>query len=112
MGVSGGHNLTAGLINLKFDHLLSIIRHRHSLSGDPTRRKTVYFDASWLCRKNVAKAGGPIGAIVQLAMVFAKEEGLHIIIVCDGATRHDSKRASIKRQSERKNARTIVQPMS
>jgi hypothetical protein len=42
---------------------------------------------------------------VQLAIAFAKEEGLHIIIVCDGATRHDSKRASIERQSKREKAR-------
>jgi hypothetical protein len=103
MGVTGGHKLTFRLLNLNFGHLLTIARKRHADLGDDggNCKPSIYIDASWISQKFSIRKGGPI------ATCFAKE-GLHITIVCDGAQRHDSKRASVERQSKQENSRILA----
>jgi hypothetical protein len=98
MGVTGGHKLTFRLLNLSFEHLLTIARKRHADLGDDGGN-SIHIDASWISQKFSIRKGGPIAAILDIATCFAKE-GLHVTIVCDGAQRHDSKCASVERQSK------------
>jgi hypothetical protein len=112
MGVTGGHKLTFRLLNLNFEHLLTIARKRHADSGDDggNCKPSIYIDASWISPKLSIRKGGPIAAILDIATCFAKE-GLHITIVCDGAQRHDSKHASVERQSKQETSRIMAHAM-
>ena len=108
MGVDGGHKLTFRLLNLNFEHLLTIARKRHADSGDGgIRPPSIYLDASWISQKFKARKGGPINAILDIVTGFARE-GFCATVVCDGARRHDSKRASVDRQSQREKTRIMA----
>ena len=107
MGINGGHTVTFGLHNLNFQHLLLIAHKRHTdavKAKSDNRKQSIYIDASWVCRKFAAVSGGPIAAIIKITITFARE-GLHIVLVCDGAICHDSKRGSVQRQSDRERTR-------
>ena len=111
MGIDGGHKLTFRLRNLNFEHLRTIARKRHAGSGDGlSRLPSIYFDASWISQKFKGRQGGPVTAILDIVTCFAKE-GLFVVIVCDGARRHDSKRASVDRQSKREKNRIMAHAM-
>jgi hypothetical protein len=101
MGVSQGHRLTYRLYNLSGERLLLIARKLHADSGlCETRLPSIYIDASWISRKFALRAGGPISAVMAISNFFASN-GCYVTIVCDGAKRHDSKRASISRHAKR-----------
>ena len=75
MGVTGGHKLTFPLLNLNFEHLLTIAQKRHAGSGDNggNRKPSIYIDASWISQKFSIRKGGPIAGILDIATCFAKE---------------------------------------
>jgi hypothetical protein len=94
MGIDGGHKLK-----------------RQADSGDGlSRLPSIYFDASWISQKFKGRQGGPVTAILDIVTCFAKE-GLFVVAVCDGARRHDSKRASVNRQSNREKNRIMAHAM-
>ena len=112
MGVDGGHKLTFRLLNLNFEHLLTIARSpetscRLRRRWNTSTYSSIYLDASWISQKFKARKGGPINAILDIVTGFAKE-GFCATIVCDGARRHDSKRASVDRQSQREKTRIMA----
>jgi hypothetical protein len=85
MGVDGGHKLTFRLLNLNFEHLLTIAWKRHADSGNGgIRQPSIYLDASWISQKFKARKGGPINTILDIVTGFARE-GFCATIVCNGA---------------------------
>jgi hypothetical protein len=87
MGVDGGHKLTFRLLNLNFEHLLTMARKRHGDSGEGgICQPSIYLNASWISQKFKARRGGPINAILDIVTGFARE-GFCATIVCNSAHR-------------------------
>jgi hypothetical protein len=98
MGVNGAHTLTYSLPSIKSEQLFSIglfLYNKLDLQGQ--RLPTMYVDASWVLRQ--CSVEGRIQYLVRLC-TFIVGLGFRVVIVCDGNTRHHSKRSTTKRIAE------------
>jgi hypothetical protein len=96
MGVQTGKDLlNSNASALTLDELVTVLRHRADFRG--AHHPTIMFDCNWLARK-LGKGGNrdPIPFITMLAEAFVTRN-VNIHLVCDGPTRHHSKKATFDR---------------
>jgi hypothetical protein len=99
MGINGAHALTYSVKSITIQQLFSIGLFLHNKYNNGMKRPpTIYVDASWMIRQCSIESCR-IGYLVRLCHVLANA-GFCITIVCDGAERHHSKRATTKRLAE------------
>jgi hypothetical protein len=104
MGVNVTHALTSYSVNkLSSVQLNKVLQDRfekrHSLESDPNDAPTVDIDVSWLMHKaGKLSAKGRISHIMKVCDVLCKL-GNQVVLVCDGERRHDTKHATVSRQS-------------
>ena len=99
MGVKNGHALLYSIKNLSFSDICVISRYRNTLcyiKNKSRNSKTIIdIDASWLAFQ-ANKSSTPAQFVVSICLLFARE-GFEVVVVCDGKTRHHSKRSTIGR---------------
>jgi hypothetical protein len=98
MGITGAHALTYGLNNVSIELLFSMAAFLFNQKvHQSNRRPTLYVDASWIIRSCTTEAR--VGYLLRLCAQFVKV-GFRVVVVCDGSTRHHSKRSTTKRLAE------------
>jgi hypothetical protein len=106
MGIQGAHSLTYFVQKITLQQLYSIaLLLYHKRSHVIPRMPTIYVDASWIVRS--CTVDDRVSYLVRLSS-FLVESGFRIVIVCDGSSRHHSKRSTIKRVAESYNARICL----
>jgi hypothetical protein len=105
MGIKFGIELLYSLKLTNLFDLRLVLRHRND---DSDRGPTVAFDANWLYYENSGRKGtdAPYVAIGDLAFIFAANN-INVVVVADGPTRHDSKKASLDRRADKGLAQTV-----
>ena len=104
MGVNVTHQQTSYSVkNLTVVQLNKIIQQRferrRSVDSSPIDVPTVDIDVSWMVHKasNLSEKGR-INHVMRVCDVLCKL-GNRVVLVCDGDKRHDTKRATVSRQS-------------
>ena len=97
MGIKCGHAATYSLKGLSLNQIYTIAKQRsiayHAESVAPPS-PTIDIDASWLVRsKTSISPSNKIGHLMRVSICFVKA-GFNVVIVCDGDSRHHSKRAT------------------
>jgi hypothetical protein len=104
MGIKYAHKYTHTIKSLTIDNLFTIasqlLKKKNSDAVCLRSSPTIDVDCSWVVRgffkgDNDSRVRQLINFSIYLAQV-----GFHVNLVCDGAIRHHSKRATIQRQSE------------
>ena len=109
MGISGNKNILYKSPNLELSHvaevLLDRVEQKKSSNSDfLTRKPCVDIDANNIGFSKLELASGPAGAVFQIAEIFSTA-GIDVGIICDGPSRHPSKRDSVNRRAKRERAR-------
>jgi hypothetical protein len=98
MGVAGAHALTYCLKDISLECLFSMAVFLFNQKvHQSNRRPTLYVDASWIVRSCTCEAR--TSYLIRLCCMFVAV-GFRVVIVCDGPTRHHSKRSTLKRIAE------------
>jgi hypothetical protein len=106
MGIKYAHKLTHSIEELSFGNIETIIRSRYlrNLKNVGTNSRlqqpTIDVDVSWLYRsKRNIKEERRISSMMDFLLEFTRI-GISVVLVCDGDTRHHSKKASIERRAK------------
>jgi hypothetical protein len=83
---------------------LLLYQRGNSATTNP-RLPSIYIDASWIVHS--CTVDDRVGYLLRLSS-FLVESGFRIVIVCDGSTRHHSKRSTTKRVTETYEARILL----
>jgi hypothetical protein len=96
MGINGAHALTYCIKGITVHQLFSIGLFLYNKNRNATKRPpTIYVDASWVIRQCSVESCR-VSYMVRLCTLLV-QAGFCVVIVCDGAERHHSKRATTKR---------------
>jgi hypothetical protein len=100
MGINGAHTLTYSIKCVSVQQLYSIgiYLYNKNHSAIIKRPPTIYIDASWVIRQCNMEACR-VGYLIRMCNLLVTN-GFCIVIVCDGAECHYSKRATTKRLAE------------
>ena len=99
MTLTGGTSIISRLSGVSLVELIAILRHR---AGRHNRAQPcVAVDVSWLGYRWSNRAAGPVGQIISFASILCKE-GVKVLLVADGTSRSDVKRASVHRETQRR----------
>ena len=105
MGLKTGHkDVSYSIKNMSIDTLITIgkIRLKTNSCSDNDRTNIVIdIDASFILRSHNANDNhsDPVFYLIKLAQLFASLS-FDVVIVCDGASRHHSKRSTTKRLAD------------
>ena len=105
MGIQSQQNILFKSIDMSFDSIIHVVRCHFEISksrGEVTGRSRpmVVIDVNLLGYTFVLKSCGAVGGIKILASSFAQKH-IDVKIVCDGPSRHHSKRATIDREAKK-----------
>jgi hypothetical protein len=106
MGIQGAHTLTYVVQKISIQQLYSVALFSYQRGNHASPRlPTIYVDASWIVRS--CTVDDRVGYLMRLC-AFLVESGFRIVIVCDGSTRHHSKRSTTKRITESFESRILL----
>jgi hypothetical protein len=105
MGIKGAHKYTHTLLSVSLKELLAIVKYRAGVHcASVIERKSAApildVDCSWVVRamshniNQEERLALLISIITEFLIV-----GISVVLICDGHTRHDSKRATTERQA-------------
>lgn len=97
MGITGAHELSHSVKDLSIQDVFNVctyIRQQQQIFTQPT----IDLDASLIYRSSKLSIDNRMKQIIDICCQFCKV-GFLVVVVCDGAVRHHTKRASIQRQA-------------
>jgi hypothetical protein len=108
MGINGAHQHTYSIeavTSSELEQLVKAIWKKRIDAGtkDRSSRPIIDVDASWLYRKFLYKSKSSccLPLLIRFCCYFTTL-GFDILLICDGSTRHHSKRATVERRSATK----------
>jgi hypothetical protein len=104
MGIKYAHKYTYSIKNLSIDNIFSIacdrLKQKRNEGVCYRTIPSIDIDSSWIIRGfGRGDIECRIRTLINIALCFVAS-GFHVNLICDGAIRHHSKRATIKRQSD------------
>jgi hypothetical protein len=107
MGVKHAHKLTYSINGLTLSRVELVaharyqeVKNDNKIKVQRMQQPTIDVDISWLYRsKSNILEENRLAYVINLCLVFARV-GFVVVLVCDGGSRHHSKRATIERHSK------------
>lgn len=97
MGITGAHELSHSVKGLSVQDVYNICTYIRTLNNQTTK-PTIDLDASLIYRSSKLSVDNRMIQIVDICSQLAVE-GFLVVLVCDDAVRHHTKRATVMRQA-------------
>lgn len=97
MGITGAHELSHSVKGLSIQEVYSVCMYIR-LQQRITTQPTIDLDASLIYRSSKLSVDNRMRQIIDICCQLSSV-GFLVVVVCDGAVRHHTKRASVQRQA-------------